>query len=515
MPQESRVKKSLLNARVNLIFYFLTLALSFFSRKIFLDTLGADFVGLTGTLQNLLGFLNLAELGIGAAVSFNLYKPIQEGNKDKIINLISVFGCLYRYIGITISLIAIVLSCFIPLIFKNTTFDYGVIYFAFYSFLCSSLIGYFINYRQILLSADQKNYVVAIYFQSGNILKCVIQMFFAYYYTNYYIWVAIELFWGIIYSYILNKKINQVYPWLKTNIVLGKSERKNYPEIIRYTKQIFVHKLKDFLLMQSDQIFIFAFVSLKMVAYYGNYVLITGRLTQLFSTTLDSVGAGVGNLVAEGNHENIMKVFWELMFIRYLIGGIIVFSIYHLITPFVYLWLGQEYILDQTILVLLLINLFIMLTRGTVDMFNGAYGNYGDIWAAWTEGIINLTVTVFFAIIWGVSGILLGKIASMIPIIIFWKPYYLFKSGFIEPYRLYWNGTIRYHIIFIIIFFIIHVYSVYLPIDPYKDWLNWVCYAFSLVCLFSVTYIVGLLLFSKGAKSFLSRIPYINKYTMR
>ena len=64
MSQESRVRKSLLNARVNLIFYFLTLALSFFSRKIFLDTLGADFVGLTGTLQNLLGFLNLAELGI-------------------------------------------------------------------------------------------------------------------------------------------------------------------------------------------------------------------------------------------------------------------------------------------------------------------------------------------------------------------------------------------------------------------------------------------------------------------
>ena len=67
MSQESRVRKSLLNARVNLIFYFLTLALSFFSRKIFLDTLGADFVGLTGTLQNLLGFLNLAELGIGSA----------------------------------------------------------------------------------------------------------------------------------------------------------------------------------------------------------------------------------------------------------------------------------------------------------------------------------------------------------------------------------------------------------------------------------------------------------------
>ena len=84
MQQESRVKKSLLNARVNLIFYFLTLALSFFSRKVFLDCLGADFIGLAGTLGNLLGFLNLAELGIGTAIGYVLYKPLFDQNKDKI-----------------------------------------------------------------------------------------------------------------------------------------------------------------------------------------------------------------------------------------------------------------------------------------------------------------------------------------------------------------------------------------------------------------------------------------------
>ena len=74
--RESRVKKTFLNARVNLIFYFLTLVLSFFSRKVFLDCLGADFVGLTGTLGNLLGYLNLAELGVGSAIGYLLYKPL-------------------------------------------------------------------------------------------------------------------------------------------------------------------------------------------------------------------------------------------------------------------------------------------------------------------------------------------------------------------------------------------------------------------------------------------------------
>ena len=94
--QESRVKKTLLNARVNLFFYFITLALSFFSRKIFLDALGADFIGLTGSLSSLLGFLNLAELGIGSAIGYVLYKPIFEQNHEKINEIISVFGYLYR-----------------------------------------------------------------------------------------------------------------------------------------------------------------------------------------------------------------------------------------------------------------------------------------------------------------------------------------------------------------------------------------------------------------------------------
>ena len=139
---ESRVKKTLLNARVNLVFYFLTLALSFFSRKIFLDCLGADFVGLTGTLQNLLGFLNLAELGIGSAIGYVLYKPLFERNQEKINEIISVMGYLYRCIGIMILSAGCVLACFLPLIFPDSTtgFDISLIYFAPFSSPRSSVI---------------------------------------------------------------------------------------------------------------------------------------------------------------------------------------------------------------------------------------------------------------------------------------------------------------------------------------------------------------------------------------
>ena len=96
MPESSRTAKSIKNAKVALIFYFINLVLQFFSRKVFLDYLGAEVLGLNTTAQNLIGFLNLAELGIGGAIAFTLYKPIYEKNTQVINEIVSLQGWLYR-----------------------------------------------------------------------------------------------------------------------------------------------------------------------------------------------------------------------------------------------------------------------------------------------------------------------------------------------------------------------------------------------------------------------------------
>ena len=271
---KGRVHKSLLNAEVNLIFYFLTLFLAFFSRKIFLDCLGTEFIGLTGTLGNILGYLNLAELGITASIGYFLFKPLQSDNRQEIQEILSLLGYLYNRIGLIILIGGIVISLFFPFIFSKSELDLGIIYFAFYSFLGSSLIGYFINYRQTLLSADQKNYLVAIYYQSARILRIILQIYLAYHYRNLYVWVGVEFLFSIIGCIILNWKINKEYPWLHVEKKNGRHLLKKYPEIIAKTKQVFIHKIKDFVLVKSDELFIFLFVSLKMVAYYGNYMIV-------------------------------------------------------------------------------------------------------------------------------------------------------------------------------------------------------------------------------------------------
>ena len=502
----NRMRKSVINAEVNLIFYFLSLFLAFYSRKIFLQYLGDEFIGLSGTLGNILGYLNLAELGIGSCISFFLYKPLQSNDRHTIQEILSVFGYLYRIIGLIILVAGITISLTFPWIFNAIELPITIVYFSFYSFLLSSLIGYFINYRQILLSADQKNYIVAIYFQTGGIIKTGVQIYLALLYRNLYLWISIELLFSIIQCIILNWKIKKEYPWLHTNKKEGKFLLKKYPTIITNTKQIFIHQIKDFVLKKSDELFIFAFVSLKMVAYYGNYIMITSKISLLFNSVLDSVNAGVGNLVAEGDKDKMLSVFWELMTIRHFISGFLCFSIFHLIEPFITLWLGSEYILDHTILILLVVYIYITNSRGVVDIYNHAHGLYADVWSAWTELIINVTITIVAGLTWGIIGILLGKIVSLIFVVIFWKPYYLFSSGLHMPISVYWNGTIRYYIIFGISFLAGTIIVKVIPFSPYHSFLSWIYFSGISVAGYSIINFIFLWTFAKGGKECLLRI---------
>lgn len=448
-PTESRVKKTMLNARVNMIFYFLTLLLSFFSRKIFLGCLGAEFVGLTGTLHNLLGFLNLAELGIGSAIGYVLYKPIFENDKKTINEIISVMGYLYRWIGCIILGLGCLLACFLPLIFPNTGFNLGLIYFAYFSFLFSSLIGYFINYRQNLLGADQRNYVVTGYYQTINLLKTLIQMASAYYTGSYLLWVVIEFSFGIIYAFILNWKINQTYPWLKSDIKHGRLLFKKYSDVMKYTRQLFVHRISAFVQFQISPILIYTFVSLQTVALYGNYTMLFDKVTQLFNSLLGSAGASIANLIAEGNKDKILRVFWEIMSIRFFITGTVICCFYILTEPFICLWLGSEYVLPREILLLLLINFYIGMSRGA-DSFLYGFGLFNDTWAPIAESIIYVIVAIVCGNVWGLKGVVLATTISTAIIVGVWKPYFLFSKGFKLNVFFYWKKWFKFLLVIII-----------------------------------------------------------------
>lgn len=239
--------------------------------------------------------------------------------------------------------------------------------------------------------------------------------------------------------------------------------------------------------------------------------MVISKLTLLFNSVLNSVGAGIGNLIAEGDKKKMLSVFWELTTIRHFVAGFISFSIYNFIEPFISLWLGGEYVLDKTILVLFTIYIYIANSRGVVDSYNHSHGLYGDVWAAWAELIINVCVTIAGGLLWGISGILLGKIVSLLFIVIFWKPYYLFSAGLHLPISIYWNGTIRYYIIFAISFIVGAWATTTYPLSPYKNFMTWIGFCLTGISAYLLCNISMLYLFAKGAKDFISRLKEIKK----
>lgn len=506
--QESRIKKTLLNARVNLIFYFLTLALSFFSRKIFLNCLGTDFVGLTGTLQNLLGFLNLAELGVGTSIGYVLYKPLYEQDRIKINEIVSVMGYLYRWIGLVILFAGLVVSFFLPAIYpdRTTGFDQSLIYFAYFSFLVSSLIGYFINYRQNLLGVDQRNYVVTAYYQTVVIVKTLVQMVLAYWTRNYYLWVVIELVFGIIYSIILNWKINSTYPWLKTEIKLGKKLFKKYPEVIKYTKQIFLHKISGFAQFQTTPILIYALVSLKTVALYGNYTMIFDKVNNLTNNLFGSVSASVGHLIAENNREKIIEIFWELLSLRFAVMAIISFGLLNFTNDFIRLWLGQEYILPNIVLYLLVLNQFLSLSRNINDPFLWGAGMFYDTWAPICEAVIYIVVALIGGSLWGLPGVILGNTISLLIIIVMWKPFFLFRKGFHLPLRIYIVGWGK-----VTVYYVIAIISTYILLEDYirytpGSWFELIGYVLICTLIFAALFISIFFAFSSNFRNGVKRV---------
>jgi len=444
----SRVVNSFRNIKISVLFIVLTFLVSFFYRAIFIQSIGDKLVGLTSTIMNMLGFFNLAELGLSTAISGTLYSALYSNNQKKIIDIVSIFGYLYRIIGFIILSAGIVFSFFLPTIFGGAEIGLLEVYVCFFTFLSTSLIGYFISYRQTVLIADQKEYIVTMLTNCFIICKQILQIILLKWIINSYIvLLIIELLFGISYGFWINTRVKKYYPWLKTSFSHGKEISKDYKGLFRTIKNLIPHNVSSFIIFQMDSILIFTFVSLQTVTLYTNYAMILLKLPSLVSGTFRGSVASVGNLIAEGNKDQIKKVFMEYNALFFLLGGVICTCTFFLMKPFITLWLGAEYILDDITFYFFLFNTYVGFFRQSVSYFITGYVLYKDVWAPITEAAIKLIISITLGYFWGIKGIIIGTTVSYLIIIVFWKPYFLFREGIGEKIVVYWKAVIKYIIL--------------------------------------------------------------------
>ena len=498
MAEVSRTARVIQNAKVALFFYCINLILQFFSRKIFLDYLGAELLGLNTTAQNLLQFLNLAESGIGAAVAFALYKPLIQGNQKEINEILSVQGWFYRWVGIVVLLGSLILMTFFPLIFAETQIPFIFVFATYVVFLIGALLSYFVNYNIVLLSADQKEYLITIPTQSVKTMKVLIQVFAVWKLSYGYVWwLVLETLGAVVTSLILLKVIKSEYPWLEPNIELGKEVKDKYSFLLIRIKQLFFHKIGGYVLTQTTPLIIFLFSSLTTVAIYGNYWVIMMGCLVFMEAISRGLCASVGNLVAEGDKNKIKKVFWEILTLKIFFAAGISFGIIYLSDSFVRLWVGQEFIMQREAMLMMSAVYFIQMQR-SIDPFLQAYGLFSDIWAPIVESLLNFFFSILLGYFLGLTGIFLGVFISQIVVVNSWKPIFLYKKGFKEPISEYLiRYTIKILLLVFIYFFVSQVADSYnFEINSLFDWIQFA--AFYLILYL----IVGGMLFAMFDSSF-------------
>ena len=503
----TRTWNSIRNSTVAVLLQFVALLVGFFSRKIFLDYLGTEILGLNSTASSLLGFLNIAELGIGVAISVTLYKPLFDDDRLTIKEIVALQGWLYKRIAWFIIIGSAVLMCFFPRIFSKMELPMWYAYATYAVLLFSSLLGYFVNYKQILLSADQKEYKIQFSFRIVSILKMVVQALAVKYLDNPYIWwLGLEVVNAVLTSIIINKVIYKNYPYLKGDVANAGELRHKYPDVVTKVKQLFFHKIGGFVLSQTSPIIIYAYASLTLVALYGNYMIITNNLNYLLGAMLAGLGASVGNMIAEGNRPLVLKVFKELFTSRFLAVMVSSICIWILADPFICVWVGSEYLLDRTTLLLIVALFFLGGMRTVVDTFINSYGLFQDIWAPIAEAVLNLGFSIGLGYLYGLHGILLGVLVSQLVIIFTWKPYFLFTKGMKEPVGIYILLYAKHLAAAAVSFLAVRAISGIIPVDPAAGIWQFLIYAsIVFVCC---TLILGGVLYATefGMRSFVKRM---------
>lgn len=435
---ESRINNSAKNLISKLGISIIMVMLGFVTRKVFVDNIGVEYLGLNGLLSNILGIMSLLEGGFATSVVYNMYKPLAEDDRPKILALLQLFRKVYIWIAIGISVFGICLYPFIGHFMKDgENLRYvGVVYFI---FLFNSVINYFSAYKWSLINASQKVYkltFINLFYQIGLSLS---KLAILYYTKNYILFLIIESLFNIGYNIAVVYKANQLFPYIKTREHYFVDE-KTKNNIITNIKALFINKIGGYFMHSTDNLIISSFVSVASVGLYSNYTLITGLAKSLVSQSLDSFSASVGNLIASESTEKVYSVFKTCFFINFILVSIPIIVFCNTLTPLVRWWLGADYLLGNFIVWMILFNFYIDSIRTTALTFKIKSGIFiQDRWTPFLQGVINVVLSLLFVKKWGIAGVLIATSISILSIGFWQFPNlcykYIFKRGLWDYFR--------------------------------------------------------------------------------
>ena len=446
-----RIKNSLKNSSVVLIYFIITFFLSFILRTEFINILGIEYNGLNSLFSNILNMLSIAELGIGSAIICHLYQPVAVNNIKEIKCLMNFYKKAYRIITTIMIIGSIICLPILPYIVGENRLDTNI-YIVFLLYALSSVSTYLFSYNRSIIIANQKNYIITLCDLGYKVLVTVVQVYILCVTKNYYSFLIIQIIFvllnNIIISYIAYKR----YPYLKNNhkhrLSIGVKK-----DIKKKVKGLLFHKLAWFIVLGTDNILISKLCGLIMVGLYSNYYMIIGNINQIIGQILNSVTASIGNLLVTSEKKDALIVYKKMSFLQYMVGAIVGICIFNGSKPFISMWIGEDYLLANSVLFIILLNNYMQNNRKIMNSFKEAAGIFHeDRFIPIIESIINLIASILLGMKFGLAGIFMGTIISTMIVYLYTYPFIVYKPLFEKNIWNYYKEVITHLILYLICF---------------------------------------------------------------
>lgn len=404
---------------------------------VFVRCLAADYLGVNGLFTNILTMLSLAELGIGNAIVYALYKPLAEENQKKIASLMQIYEKAYRRIGCVVGVIGLGIAPFLKVIITEQPNIIESIYLLYFINLFNIVITYFYSYRSTLIIAAQQNYIVAGVNYIITIAQSIFQIVILLKTHNYIMYLLIQTTGTIIYNIIVSNIAVVKFPYIREKKAepLLEEEKKN---LFGNIKDLMYYKVSSLLVNSTDNILITFFKGLAMTGVASNYTLIVGNINNLLGQVFNGLTASVGNYNAIEKEESKYELFCFLNLMNFWIYGWAALGIVSCSSDVVKLCFGQEYVLDIKIPAVMALNFFCVGMMNAVWTYKHTMGlfHYGRFLQIIT-GILNIIFSIILGNMMGLFGILFATFLARALTNLWYDPYAVFKYGFKKNASLY------------------------------------------------------------------------------
>lgn len=484
-----RTKNSIRNAIFGTIRYLLQIIFKFITRTFIILYLGEKFVGVDSLFSSILQILSLAELGFGSALVFSMYKPIADNDVEKVSILMHLYKKVYNIVALLVLILGLCLMPFLGYFVKDGVPDSINIYWVFGIYLLNSVFGYLLSYKRSLIYAYQRNDIESKVCSITMILLNGIQILLIYLTRNYYAYIVLFPIFTIIENLIIYIVADKIFKLPKTDKKLTDEEKK---EISKKIKAMIYHKIGSVVVFSTDNLLISTFIGLTISGRYNNYYLVISSFITLLNVFTKSITASLGNSIVKEDVNKNLSIFYKITILNFIFLGVTITGLVGCFQRFILVWLkNEEYLFSFDIVLLIVLSYFITGLRTNISIFREVTGTfYNDRYKPIIESVVNFVVSIVLVHYIGLSGIIIGTVASSLLVALPIEIYVVFKHYFQTGFKKYFYYLIKYTLLIIALCVGIYYLNELMPISGIWGFImmGFISVALSslMICIFSI-----------------------------